>query len=116
MIEEVDRLRSLGFKVSILSDQTDWLDEIDRRTNFSRHFDRVINSFHNKKSKRQVSLFHDAAAECVIKPEEIVFVDDNVGNLKRAASQGWNTVHFRDMDNYRREMANFVPHYDSSTS
>jgi FMN phosphatase YigB (HAD superfamily) len=52
MIAVVDHLRSRGLTVAMLSDQTNWLDEMDRRTALSGHFDRVFNSFTIHKSKR----------------------------------------------------------------
>lgn len=109
MLEEADRLREMGLGVSILSDQTDWLDEIDGKTGFSRHFDHVFNSFYLKKSKRDGSLFPQIAAQLGRIAEEILFVDDNAGNVARAASHGWKTVHFRNIEDFRREMAGLLP-------
>ena len=109
MLEEADRLRKQGLGVSILSDQTDWLDEVDRRTHFSLHFDHVFNSFYLKKSKRDSSLFPAVAAQLGRTAEEILFVDDNGANLARAASQGWKTILFRNIQDFRREMADLLP-------
>ena len=109
MLEEADLLRRQGLGVSILSDQTDWLDEIDRKTCFSRHFDHVFNSFHLKKSKRDSSLFPTVAAQLGRTAEEVLFVDDNAGNVARAASQGWKTILFRSIEAFRRAMADILP-------
>ncbi|OPY66675.1 MAG: haloacid dehalogenase-like hydrolase [Syntrophorhabdaceae bacterium PtaU1.Bin034] len=104
MIDEVKRLRSLGFHVGILSDQTGWLDEIDEKTGFSKHFDRIFNSFHLHKSKRDSSLFDDIEDELGAGPGEILFVDDNEENTWRAASQGWKTIHFTTIENFKQEI------------
>jgi putative hydrolase of the HAD superfamily len=104
MLDAVDRFWTQGFQVSILSDQTDWLDEIEVATGFSRRFDRVLNSYHLGKSKREPSLFHDVAAMLHKKPEEIMFIDDNENNVRRAAAQGWNAMHFRNVESFRREL------------
>jgi putative hydrolase of the HAD superfamily len=109
MLEEVDRLQALGFTVAILSDQTDWLDEIDRETGFSRHFDHVLNSFHLKKSKREDALFREAADRLGRKPKEILFVDDGFANVNRAMSQGWQAIHFHDIQGFTRELAGLLP-------
>jgi putative hydrolase of the HAD superfamily len=105
MLHEADRLWTHGLEVSVLSDQTDWLDEIENATRFSRRFDRVLNSYHLGKSKRDPSLFHDVAARLHRKPGEIQFIDDNEDNVKTAAAQGWNAMHFRDIEPFRRELA-----------
>jgi len=44
MLDIVDRLKSSGLTVAILSDQTNWLDELNLRTPFHHHFDYVFNS------------------------------------------------------------------------
>src|SRR5450756_2758808 len=51
MISSADLLRSKGFIVAMLSDQTNWLDEIDQETGLFRHFDRIFNSYRIHKSK-----------------------------------------------------------------
>ncbi len=112
MLDEADRLWTHGLEVGILSDQTDWLDEIENATRFSRHFDRVLNSYHLGKSKRDPSLFHDVAAKLHRKPEEIQFIDDNENNVKTAAAQGWNAIHFTNIDSFKRELARVLPRPD----
>ena len=112
MLGEADRLWTHGLEVSILSDQTDWLDEIEKATRFSRHFDRVLNSYYLGKSKRDPSLFHDVAARLLRKPGEIQFIDDNESNVKTAAAQGWNAIHFRDIESFKRELAHMLPRQD----
>jgi putative hydrolase of the HAD superfamily len=103
MLDEVARLRSRGFRVGILSDQTDWLDEIDDRSPFKSLFDRVFNSYYLKRSKRDTGLFRAIAAEIGAAPWEILFVDDNEGNAARATSQDWNTIVFRGVDRFTLE-------------
>ena len=52
MLGLVDELRGRGFTAGILSDQTNWLDELDGRFGFYGRFDFIFNSFHMGKSKR----------------------------------------------------------------
>ncbi len=108
MMEMADRLKSSGLTVAILSDQTNWLDELDRRTPFHHHFDHIFNSFHLKKTKRDPSLFTDVCAVLGVRPEEVVFVDDNPGNVERASSRRLRTVHFKGVSEFRKEIEKFV--------
>jgi len=62
MLELVERLRAQGYVTGILSDQTDWLDRLNRRYHFYRLFDRVYNSYYLGKGKRDASLFTDVLA------------------------------------------------------
>jgi putative hydrolase of the HAD superfamily len=97
MLTHADRIRTGGRNVCILSDQTDWLDELDRRSPFFGHFDRVFNSYLMHKSKRDASVFTDVCRELALGPEEVLFVDDNINNINRAAGAGLRTVHFTDL-------------------
>ena len=108
MIEVVKKIRSSGLIVTILSDQTNWLDELDQRNPFYHHFDYVFNSFHLKKTKRDPSIFRDICAVLGIQPEEGLFVDDNLENIERAASQGLRTIHFKSVREFEKEIKRFV--------
>ena len=104
MIAKVDSLRSSGFLVAMLSDQTDWLEEIDRTTSLFRHFDRVFNSFRMHKSKRDASVFLDVCAALGVKPLETLFVDDNIGHINRAKGQGITAIHYTGFDEFEKEL------------
>lgn len=88
MLELVEALHKRGLVVGLLSDQTDWLDKLDAEQHFKRAFDYVFNSHYLGKGKRDASLFADVAKRLGLRPEQIVFFDDNEGNVKRARSQG----------------------------
>ena len=59
MLGLVEQLRNRGFTVGILSDQTNWLDELDGRFGFYGRFDYIFNSFHMGKSKNDATHFDD---------------------------------------------------------
>ena len=100
MLDAADRLRKAGLTVAMLSDQTDWLEEIDRRTGLFRHFDRVFNSYCMHKSKRDASVFDDVCTALGARPAAVLFVDDNAGHIERAASRGLQVHHFTAMETF----------------
>ena len=104
MINLVKKLKSSGLATAILSDQTNWLDEINQKQLFYHHFDYIFNSFTLKKSKKDPSIFRDTCYAIGFKPEEVLFVDDNIENIKRALSAGLKVVHFKNMDDFEREL------------
>jgi putative hydrolase of the HAD superfamily len=104
----VERIKSSGFTVAILSDQTNWLDELDQRIPFHHHFDYVFNSYHLKKTKRDPSIFGDVCTLLGVRPEEVLFVDDNLENVKRAAGQGLRATHFKGVSEFQMEIKKFV--------
>lgn len=88
MFTAVQALRQRGFIVAILSDQTDWLDRLEARDHFFGLFDRVYNSYHLGKGKRDPSIFTDVVQDLGIEPAEALFIDDNSGHVERARSKG----------------------------
>lgn len=96
MIEIVRRVRNQGRDVSILSDQTNWLDELNEQYDFFKEFDQIFNSYHLGKGKRDPTLFSDIARRLRVQPSEIVFVDDNEGHIERARSRGLHGILFID--------------------
>lgn len=93
MLALVAKLRSAGLIVAILSDQTHWLDELDRRDGIYRHFDRVFNSYYLGKGKRDPSIFRDVIGELGCRASATLFVDDSEGHVVRARGEGLRAIH-----------------------
>jgi len=111
MLAAVRALRQRGITVAILSDQTDWLELLDRRDGFLTMFDQVINSYRTGKGKRDPSAFDDAVRALGIAPNEALFVDDLPGNVERAAARGLRTILFRDEAGFLAELARMIPEW-----
>ncbi len=103
-----DILRAKGFIVAMLSDQTNWLEELDRETMLSRHFDRVFNSYRLHKSKRDTSVFRDVCSELGVKTGETLFIDDNIRHIQRAKDAGLRTIHFTTTDDLKEQMKDLL--------
>jgi putative hydrolase of the HAD superfamily len=71
-----------------LSDQSDWLDLLDREHHFFHEFDRVFNSYHLGKTKRDASVFDDVVRALELEASEALLVDDNPAHVQRAVSRG----------------------------
>lgn len=108
MFKYVDNIKTAGLVTAILSDQTNWLDEINELIPFYQHFDYIFNSFKIKKSKRDMSVFPDICDEIGFKPYEVIFVDDNAGHVKRASVSGLKTIHFTDIAGFSEEISRFI--------
>lgn len=104
MIETVRGLKG-SVKLGILSDQTNWLDELDADVHFFTLFDYVFNSYHLGKSKRDPTLFDDVLAVMGIVPEDVLFIDDRPANIVRAGSRRLRTILYTDRDSFLRRLA-----------
>ena len=109
MLSVVEGLRSRGVRVAILSDQTDWLAELDGRMHFSPLFEKVYNSYETGKSKYDPSQFTDVLADMGLAPRRALFIDDTEGHVLRARSQGLHAIHYRNRVQFADEMNGFFP-------
>ncbi|MFN2268004.1 MAG: HAD family hydrolase [Desulfonatronovibrio sp.] len=109
MIELIASLKKNGVNTAILSDQVNWLDELDIRDNFFSHFNRVYNSFHVGLSKNNPAVFEDLTQWIDASPNRILFTDDHLPHIKRARSRGINAIHYTDKDSFLREFYQFCP-------
>ncbi|MCG6887085.1 MAG: HAD family phosphatase [Proteobacteria bacterium] len=96
MISLVRQLRSAGYLTGILSDQTRWLDALDRKYHFYAAFDQIYNSCYLGKGKQDPSLFDDVSADLGLPNGAILFVDDDTGNAARARKTGMQAIVFSD--------------------
>ena len=109
MIDLVKRLKKSSIQVAILSDQTNWLDELDSRLHFFSLFDFVFNSFHLGKSKNDPSLFIDVLNIMGPSPHETLFIDDTIAHVLRARSKGLHAIHYTGKEPFLIEMKMIVP-------
>lgn len=107
MFDLAIKLRADGTGAVILSDQTNWLDELNERYDFFRYFDVVFNSYHIGKSKADPSHFTDTASRLGHAPERLLFVDDNEAHCKTARKTGMKTIHFVSGDLFLKEIEYF---------
>lgn len=105
MMKLVQQLRKQGFITGILSDQTYWLDELDQRYEFYKKFDHIFNSYYLGKGKQDPSLFTDVAGSLGLASSEILFVDDDAGNVTRARAMGMQAIQYIDKCSFETELA-----------
>ena len=107
MLEIVRAVRRQGCIAAILSDQSDWLDRLDREHHFFHEFDRVFNSYHLGKTKRDPTIFDDTVNALRVAAQETLFVDDNPGHIKRATTRGLQTYLYKNRATFEKEMKRF---------
>ena len=104
MLEITETMHKSGIITAILSDQSDWLDQLDANYNFFQYFDAVFNSFHLGKTKRDPTTFTDTLQALKVDGKQTLFVDDNIGHIDRAAAAGLQTHHFIDRDSFVKKL------------
>lgn len=109
MLEVVDVIRASGVKTAILSDHTNWLEDLDFEHSIYSHFDRVFNSYREGLSKRSHDYFHHALRAMDVKPERSLFVDDNPSNLLRAGEVGMQTLLYDEHNRVLQKLQDLFP-------
>jgi putative hydrolase of the HAD superfamily len=97
-------LAGAGYATAVLSDHTDWLDDIESAQPFARAFGRVFNSYYLGACKREAAAFTAVAAALGVEPAQAVFIDDNPDNVARAAALGMTGVVYRERDEFLRDL------------
>ncbi|HSH13823.1 MAG TPA: HAD family phosphatase [Desulfurivibrionaceae bacterium] len=104
MLALVRGLKARGVRTAILSDQTDWLEQLDRRDHFLAEFDPVLNSYYLGHSKRESATFHLALQRLGVPAAQVLFVDDNGAHIGRAVALGLQVHHFADEAAFAAEL------------
>jgi len=109
MMALVRMLKVHSVRIAILSDQTNWLDELEQRCHFSDLFEEVFNSYHLAKSKNDPRQFTDVLSFMRLNPQQILFVDDTMENIERAHAIGLNTIPYTGKKQFLEDMKLFFP-------
>jgi HAD superfamily hydrolase (TIGR01509 family) len=97
MPELAARVREM-VPVGLLTDQCNWLYELDERDGLLTAFDTVVNSYEEGYTKRDMEIFRIACQRFGLLPEEMVFFDDNPDNIDRANEFGMRAFLFENAE------------------
>lgn len=82
----------------------DFFREFDRRFRPNQYFDYGIASYQIHSKKPEPEGFIRILKQFKLNPEEAVFIDDNEANLVNARELGINVIHFKNIDDFKREL------------
>jgi len=109
MLDIVRQLKDGGIRLFILSDQTNWLDELEERNHFFYLFEKVFNSFHTGKSKRDPRLFHDVLSTINLSGEHVLFIDDTCEHIVMAQGIGLQTIWYQGKNDFSEKTNRLFP-------
>lgn len=107
MIDFVQKVKAKGINIAILSDQTNWIDELDEKYDFFKYFDLVMNSYRLGITKKEPEIFDIALEKMHGTPESTLFIDDHGPHIRRACEKGINTILFKDLEDFREKIKEF---------
>lgn len=109
MLQLLSALAQEPVHLALLSDQTNWLDELDALYGLYALFDSVYNSYDIQMHKGQQAFFTTVLQQLGASPEECVFIDDNPNNIQIAREVGLETILFRDVPGFVEDFARYCP-------
>jgi putative hydrolase of the HAD superfamily len=108
VIQYVQEIRLSGYHLVLLSDHTNWLDELDQRKPFFHLFHRVYNSYHVHKNKREGTIFPHVLADLGIKSSKVVLIDDNPEYIDLAKKMGLVGVLFTEIESVKNSLGSIL--------
>ncbi len=98
MVELVDRLRALGYKTGLLSNNSSENGLKIRQDKLDQHFDVVVVSAEVGYQKPSHEIFNLFIKRLGVSPSELIFIDDSEQSLRLSQEIGFHPVLFKDHD------------------
>jgi putative hydrolase of the HAD superfamily len=101
MLSFIREIRPLVPKIAIISNMPmPIMKEIEKRFSWLSLFDSLVFSCNLKIVKPAPEIYRHCIEEIKLEPEECLFIDDAVGNIKGAEAIGLNTLLFTGFDDF----------------
>ena len=84
------------FILGLISNQTSWIDELDKKYHFRELFNISLISKEVSLRKPQKEIFHLFIKKSNLKPNEIIFIDDSLDYKKEIEKIGIEFIHYKD--------------------
>lgn len=94
VLDLVKQLKGAGYRVGILSNLSKRAAEKVKQEEFIKLFDPVMFSYEIGATKPSSKVYFALIKKLGVKPEEILFIDDSLVNVKGAKDVGINTIHY----------------------
>lgn len=107
--EFVKRLKNKGFDIYFLSNVNDYILKYDQDT--FRVFELIkggVYSCEENYAKPELEIYQILLKKYNLLPEECLFIDDNLSNIRASSSIGMNSVIFTDLQDTKKKIDNML--------
>ncbi|MBN2100603.1 HAD family phosphatase [Candidatus Dojkabacteria bacterium] len=106
-IELINILRSNGIRTALCSNNyKDNIEALEKKFSLSNYFDVIAFSYEIGALKPDKKIFEELVSRAKVKPEEIVYSDDNEAKLAGAKEIGIKTFVFKNFEQFKKELSN----------
>ncbi len=106
VLDLADKLRALGYKIGLLSNNTHEKAASMRQTGLDKHFDVFHISAETGLVKPEPHAFTHFSEELGVKPSELVFIDDSEKSLSTATEVGFTSILFDTYEELIQDLTN----------
>lgn len=85
-----------NYVLGMVSNQTDWIDELNEKYGFKKYFDHYLISKEVSLRKPSKEIFNLLLERCKLKPEEVVFIDDTASYEENVKILGIDFINFKN--------------------
>jgi putative hydrolase of the HAD superfamily len=108
LVNLIRDLRDRTYPIALLSNETSELNDRLRLLKLEDLFDYVLISAEIGVMKPDPTAYRVALQALSVAPQEAVFIDDMLANVRGAQSLGLHTIHSRDCDDLRPEIVHLL--------
>lgn len=104
-VKLLPKLKEKGFRLYVLSNFSEkHFEMVYKKYDFFKFFDGMIISSHVKLAKPEKEIFIELIRRYDLAPEESLFIDDKIENVKVAQELGFNIIHVADHTDLEKEL------------
>jgi putative hydrolase of the HAD superfamily len=103
-INLVNRLKTKGYKVAILSNTVKSHAYYQYEIGVYQNFDTVVLSHEIGMLKPDLEIYEYLLKKLQVKPEEVIFTDDKINNIEAAAKLGIHAILFKNIEQLKTEL------------
>lgn len=93
-----------NYKIGLLTNNNVWLDEIEKKYNFYKYFDVIVNSYYAGVVKPSKKIYKIILEKLQLQATECVFIDDKKINVDAAKSLGFNVILYKNPNQLLKEL------------
>jgi len=108
LLELIKKIRSLGFKTAILSNNTRILREKITKQNITDLFDAIVISSEEGYQKPDPKLFEIAFKKLGVSASNVIFIDDATPSLKSAAEIGYTPILYENNESLKNSLSKIL--------
>jgi putative hydrolase of the HAD superfamily len=103
-LDLVKELKRQHYQTAILSDMTQYQDEVIRKLGYFELFNPVVLSHENRVKKPNPEAFRILLSKLNKSPSCVIFIDDRIQNVEAARNQGIDAIHFTSSAELKEEL------------